>query len=173
MAGRAGSRQGAVSTPAHWADKLGRCFSPRACLLPWVSHGFTSQDPGWGMCTVILVLLPDGCIQASDGAGLQAPPNVLSPAPRSVWKSLDTCAFSPPVPCVAEGASELVRVPQPSTPGAWALLTQHVVVCTLPSPPMSPPSLLPWAAKLLGGASHTLHLSCPSSFHLSAARGNP
>ena len=75
------------------------------------------KTPGGGCALLSQVLLPDGCTQASDGAGLQALPNVLSPVPRSAWKSLDTCAFSPPVPCVAEGASELVRVPQPSTQG--------------------------------------------------------
>ena len=56
---------------------------------------------------------------------------------------------SPPVPCVAEGASELVRVPQPSTPGAWALLTQHVVVCTLPSPPRHTSHLKPLVLEVL------------------------
>lgn len=37
-------------TPGRYA---GQVLQPRACLLPWVSHGFTSQDPRWGMCTVV------------------------------------------------------------------------------------------------------------------------
>lgn len=142
-------RQGAVSTPTHWADMLGRCFSPRACLLPWVSHGFTFQDPGWGMCTVI--------------SG--PPPRWLRSAFRRCWSAGPTeCALSRPTQCLevirhvhfqlsrplhGRGCLRACEGPAAQHPETRALLTHHVVVCTLPSPPGHTSRLKPLVLEVL------------------------
>lgn len=114
-AGGAGSRQGAVSTPTHWADMLGRCFSPRACLL--LGQSWFPSRPWVGDVRYYLgVRLPDGCVQPSDGAGPGPPLNIALSRPTQCLEVIRHVHFQLSRPCVAEGASRARRGPRSPAP---------------------------------------------------------